>query len=315
MEEPPSDSASATEAQTQPAAADGDKPSPTPAQDNAMSELRVHELLALLFCFLGPCLGTYLLHIIRSSLSRPSSSGLVGDYNLSIFLLAALLRPTSHIISLIQARTLHLQRTLAQNPHDHSSALVMAASIATLHARLDQLEAAVSSSTTNPPSSPQPQAILPTDPQLLSSIRKITSTDLDALNRAVRRYEKRATLSSMQTESRLRSLETQVQDALALAAAAERRSAGIGSGGSAMLLADFACSLVVVPIKWAWGAGKTVVELPGDIGAGIADWMGVRRWRIWGLGRAREDKLNGKRTGSESEGRKGKERERRKRRE
>ena len=59
-----------------------------PAHEAATNELYTHEMLALLSCFLFPLLGAYLLHTIRSQLSRPSE-GLVSDYNLTIFLLAS----------------------------------------------------------------------------------------------------------------------------------------------------------------------------------------------------------------------------------
>ena len=62
-----------------------------PAHEAATNELYTHEVLALLSCFLFPLLGAYLLHTIRSQLSRPSE-GLVSNYNLTIFLLASELR-------------------------------------------------------------------------------------------------------------------------------------------------------------------------------------------------------------------------------
>ena len=47
-------------------------------------------------------LGAYLLHTIRGQLTRPSE-GLVSDYNLTIFLCAAEIRPVSHLIKMIHA--------------------------------------------------------------------------------------------------------------------------------------------------------------------------------------------------------------------
>lgn len=78
-------------------------------QEEAAQNLRTHETLAFVSTFVFPALGAYILHVIRGQLSRPST-GLVSDYNLSIFLLAAEIRPVRQLIRLTTNRTLHLQR-------------------------------------------------------------------------------------------------------------------------------------------------------------------------------------------------------------
>ena len=83
-------------------------------QEKAARSLRTHEMLAFMSTFVLPALGAYLLHVIRGQLSAPST-GLVSDYNLSIFLLAAELRPVRQIIRLATNRTLHLQRIVAHS--------------------------------------------------------------------------------------------------------------------------------------------------------------------------------------------------------
>ena len=215
----------------------------SPVHTSALSELRFHELLALFACFIFPLVGAWLLHTIRSQLSRPSE-GLVSNYNLTIFLLASELRPISHLIKLIQARTLYLQRSLHPSLNGESSP--PASQILDLTSRLDNLEATLTN--TNP--SIPPLTTLTTD------IRKSIQPDLDALNRAVRRYEKRATLLSMQTESRLQDLEARLCDALTLAAAAERSSSAAATTkpthGSALILLDWICATIVLPIQAVW---------------------------------------------------------------
>ncbi|KAK2679852.1 hypothetical protein RAB80_005033 [Fusarium oxysporum f. sp. vasinfectum] len=64
---------------------------PSNQQQEALAELYYYEIIALASCFILPLLGAYLLHAIRSQLSRPSE-GLVSNYNLTIFLLVAELR-------------------------------------------------------------------------------------------------------------------------------------------------------------------------------------------------------------------------------
>jgi uncharacterized coiled-coil protein SlyX len=58
--------------------------------------------------------------------------------------------------------------------------------------------------------------------KLSAEVRQSTQLQLDALNRAVRRYEKRHMAQSMQIEARFQELDSRLNDALALAAAAAR---------------------------------------------------------------------------------------------
>ena len=55
---------------------------PSTEHARATRELRFHENVALVACFLGPLAGAWLLHTIRGALSRPAE-GLVSDYNLT----------------------------------------------------------------------------------------------------------------------------------------------------------------------------------------------------------------------------------------
>ena len=200
-----------------------------------------------------PLVGAWLLHAIRSQLSRPSE-GLVSNYNLTIFLLGAEFRPLSHLIKMIQSRTLHLQRVVNSNPYE--AAKVDPGQILDLINRLNELESHVAdkSSSTN-------GNIVPSNTtQVTTEVRKLLQPDLDALNRAVRRYEKRATLLTLQTESRLQDLESRMADAISLAAAAERGNLASRRGSAAVLL-DWACASIVVPASAAW----TMMILPGRI--------------------------------------------------
>lgn len=186
-------------------------------------------------------MGAYLLHTIRGQLSQGRVEGLVSDYNLSIFLLAAEFRPCQHLIKLIMSRTLHLQRLVAQNPHLPNSA--SPSTVADLVTRVNELEAHIASkaaSISDPKSSQNGNASgngtvdKEKDLQALAaSVRGSLQPELDAVTRATRRYEKRATLLGLQMESRLADLESRMRDALTLAAGAERaasqRSNGISS--------------------------------------------------------------------------------------
>ncbi|KAH7360991.1 hypothetical protein BKA65DRAFT_523798 [Rhexocercosporidium sp. MPI-PUGE-AT-0058] len=252
---------------------EGDEPSPPApkptrgllAQEAATNELYTHELFALLSCFLFPALGAYLLHTIRGQLTRPSE-GLVSNYNLTIFLLASELRPMAHLVKLIQARTLHLQRVVNANPYDSTKGSV--GEVQDLTRRLEDLEARNSIAETNmavePTLSGKQSAVLTTE------VRRSLQPDLDALNRAVRRYEKRATLQAFQTESRLHDLESRLNDAISLAAAAANNTQN--RRGFTGIIVEWAASAVVLPVQ-ALGA---LVSLPFTVVASVVNWAKVK---------------------------------------
>lgn len=123
----------------------------------------------------------------------------------------------AHLVKLIQARTLHLQRMVNLNPYQSSTGTT-ADEFKHLIQRLDALEARASD-----PDEARPSDLALSNKQtslITTEVRKTLQPDLDALNRAVRRYEKRSTIQSFQTESRLQDLESRLNDAISLAAAA-----------------------------------------------------------------------------------------------
>lgn len=230
------------------------------AEANAIKELQIHELSALASCFIFPMIGTWLLHGIRSSLSRPSE-GLVSNYNLTIFLLASEIRPFAHLLKLVQARTLHLQRIVSASEQHH----IDPDKVQDLSKRLEELEAHVAeaaASRLSPESSAQSPGESPDVPSLVTQAvleaRHAVQPDIEALNRAVRRYEKRTALATLQSDTRFQQLEAQTRDAIALAAAAQRSAASQRSS-YAFILIDWACACVVIPAQLA----ISILNLPG----------------------------------------------------
>jgi hypothetical protein len=233
-----------------------------PSQEMAVRELHIHELLALVSCFILPVIGAYVLHSIRGYLSRPSE-GLVSNYNLTIFLLASELRPISHLVKLIQARTLYLQRIVNSNPYDNMGSKDKA-DVKELARRLEELEARTMAEPTRAPYSSEPILNGKQAAVVSTEVRRALQPELDALNRAVRRYEKRATLQTMQTESRLLDLEARLADAISLAAAAAQTSQRTKYGLWSMLV-EWIASIIVLPLQ-AFGAlaslpFKTIIAL------------------------------------------------------
>lgn len=221
---------------------------------NVEKELRIHELLALVACFIFPALGAWLLHAIRSQLSRPSES-LISDYNLTIFLLASEVRPLRHLVKLVQRRTLFLQRTIsaaAEAPSSESESTI----VIDLVKRLEDMESRMAStiilsSKTEPSSSPTEDLISQASSRANEELRKTLQPEVDALNRAMRRYEKRSTTSSIQIETRLQELENRLQDVVILAAATQR-NADKHAGNYTAILANWISACIVVPLQYAF---------------------------------------------------------------
>lgn len=241
----------------------------SPAAEAAQKELQAHELLAFLSCFVAPIAAAWLLHAIRSQLSRPSE-GLVSNYNLTVFLLAAEIRPLRHLLKMIASRTLHLQKFV--NPESMSeSSKPSSDELIDLAHRIEELEthiansaiqaekaasANIATATTDEskstPSSPMATADLTTTTDAMQS-------DLSALNRAVRRYEKRLALLSLQSDTRIQDLESKLQDAIVLAAAAQR---SVEKQQSPLyfiaILINWAAAAIVLPLRLTW----TIVTMP-----------------------------------------------------
>ena len=215
----------------------------------ARKELQMHELMALSACFLFTAVGAWLLHAIRSQLSRPSE-GLVSNYNLTVFLLASEIRPLSHLVKLIQARTLHLQRIVSSGTIDDNK--IDTSKVLDIAKRLEELESHVADTADSAQKTignPSEQLAAKSVAQATSDVRKAIQPELDALNRAVRRYEKRTTISALQTEARLQELESRLKDVVVLAAAAQR-NAESAPRNFILVLFNWLCGAVVVPVGY-----------------------------------------------------------------
>lgn len=218
-------------------------------KSSAERELRVYELMALSSCFFFPLMAAWLLHAIRGQLTRPSE-GLVSNYNLTIFILVAEIRPLSHLIKMIQRRTLFLQRRVNADAFLDSSR-GDGQQIRDLAHKLEELEADIAAriAGSGPPDNDAGDALAAKASALATSdMKKTVQPELDALNRAMRRYEKRTTISSVQLEARLQDLETRLNDVVSLAAAAQR-NANQKSNNYIVTLANWICAAVVVPVR------------------------------------------------------------------
>jgi len=222
-----------------------------------------------------PALGAWLLHALRSQLS-PRSESLISNYNLTIFLLASEVRPLSHLIKLVQRRTLFLQRKISAS-NDQKRADHFDPKLAEMANRIEELEAHVANSvmiaTKADPGMPSQadELIARASTQANSDLRKSFQPELDALNRAMRRYEKRTMTSAIQVETRLHDLETKIQDVVILAAAAQR-NADKQYGKYTPILVNWISACVVVPVQYA----VFLLTLPQKLLMAVTSWVKVK---------------------------------------
>ncbi|KAF3901830.1 hypothetical protein AA313_de0207740 [Arthrobotrys entomopaga] len=225
--------------------------------NGATLELEKNQRLALFCCFLGPLLGAWLLHAIRSQLSRPGES-LLSTFNITVFVLGAEIRPSAHVIKLIRSRTRELQNSKYLPPP--SKLEEMNLRIEELSFQLQTLMSAMNN-----------------EDELLGCVKKGIQPDLDALNRAVRRYERKEAMQSAQTEERLAYLDRRLNDALTLAAAAaasaqDNQTSSLGQFLTTWILWSFSIPFVILVkiIALLIRAIETIATLPLRTEAGRA---------------------------------------------
>jgi len=264
----------------------------------ALDELYLHEVCALLMSFTAPLLAAVLLHWVRDRLSRPSEA-LISNYNLAIFVLAAEIVPLSHLIKLVQARTLHLQRIVHSNPYRAETGLATQMQ-GVLH-RLDDLQSrmiTVSQTATaaalggspavSNDDTPESRNLAKHEAAVARSVRNSVQPEIDALNRAVRRYEKKATVLASLTESRLSAIDVRLNDAISLAAAAAKMNTSqwglMAKLGAAVL--DQVAWLLALPMHLV----ISLCLLPVRTLTGLLGERGRKQ-----VGRISDDTRNGKR--------------------
>lgn len=208
-------------------------------QSSAREELRRTELVAFAACFFGPLLGAYLLHNIRSRFSHRTQDDIVTDLNLTIYVMGAELRPISRLMKMVNERTLHLQRIVKAESQDYSRP----SSPQSVPQRLAELEARFD----GPLQSNSNVDIT----KITAEVRQSIQLQLDALNRAVRKYEKRHMAQSIQIEARFQEIDVRLRDTLSLAAAAARTGQKPG--------------LIAAMLAWIAGVFASTFQMTWDI--------------------------------------------------
>lgn len=213
-------------------------------REQALRDLLRQQTYALLSTFFFPALAAYLLHVLRGQLSKPST-GLVSDYNISVFLLVAEIRPCRHLIRLVKRRTLHLQRTIVDS--DEAYIGPSKSRIAGLTARIDELEQRLVQQQQAEQETLNGHVAKKSHVDELSiEMKKRYESRIDALERAVRRYEKRTTTLAMVTEQRLKTLDGRLESTLSLATVAAQQSRQRSAAGRVM---DVLVATTLLPVQ------------------------------------------------------------------
>lgn len=184
----------------------------------------------------------------------------------------------SHLVKLVQARTLHLQRMVKDNPYQ-SVDEQQSRDIARIREKVEELDERISSAALQTPGPQAGESIKgkAVDEKSMSvigtNLRRQLQPELDALNRAVRRYEKRAALQAMQTESRLLDLEARLGDAIILAAAAAK-----GSQNKSVIatLIEWIGASVLLP----WQIAGSVAQIPFNMFKAVLGIVGIGGRRV-----------------------------------
>jgi len=220
---------------------EGSSPRPTTrtqAQQDALKSLYRNEVMALLLCFISPIAGACLLHALRDQMTR-SSEALISNFNLTVFVLTSELRPFRKLIQMAKARTLHLQRIVHANPYakETKAAKQLEAQITTQQSKMDELLARIEELEGHIETKieTETQEIKMADVRreknflqksekdaLFREMRQSLQPELEMVANAVRRMYKQQVSVQTHFESKFRSIERRLDDAVSLAAAAAR---------------------------------------------------------------------------------------------
>ncbi|KAH5645471.1 hypothetical protein HBI51_112170 [Parastagonospora nodorum] len=203
-------------------------------RESARSKLKRIELLALAACFLAPVAAAYVVHYLRSQFTHRARDGIVTDLNLFFYVCVAEARPVSHLFDMIGKQTLHLQRLVAEPPEQPRSGIAQ---------RLPQRLAALEARLDDPVSNDIDMN------RITNEVRQTMQYQLDALNRAVRKYEKKQLAQTMQIEARFQDIDVRLRDTLSLAASAARTGQKPGIAATTL---TWLSGLLAYVVQMAW---------------------------------------------------------------
>jgi hypothetical protein len=198
-----------------------------------------------------------MLHVVRAQLTQGAQDGIVSDLNLTIFVLAAEIRPIRRLIRMQRERLIHLQRVVRTHPQEQSRS----ADVQELSQRLANIETRLDGPVydTNVDIS-----------KVTAEVRQSVQLQLDALNRAVRKYEKRHMAQSIQMEARFQEIDARLKDTLSLAAAAARTGQRPGIIATAI---SWIASTINYCLQVAWDMAMYPWRTAASVNAMVMSWF------------------------------------------
>ena len=171
---------------------------------------------AFLGLVIGPVLGAALLHYIRSALDRPAN-GLISNFNIGVFVLAAEIRPMRIAYKYLVSRSDKLQKQLVDAPESQYDQLrdqvgLLHEQIEKLQRELDHYHQGMNGITNG--NAAGKAALSRRESTAAAQVQAVASAaaqeEVEALKRAMRRYERHEQQLKDQWEERLQLLEMSI---------------------------------------------------------------------------------------------------------
>jgi hypothetical protein len=158
-------------------------------KESVEEELRRHELIGLVWVVISPAVAGYTLQYSRYFLSNYDKY--MSTFNVTVFVLAATLKPLVHVMALLRERTLFLQSEMLVN---ESEIDVLAKKLEMMEEELDGLRKAFATK------------------RELGQVANGITPSIQNLSKAMKRFEKKETALRSWSEDRFTELDQKVQD-------------------------------------------------------------------------------------------------------
>ncbi|KAI8977638.1 hypothetical protein BDF20DRAFT_821747 [Mycotypha africana] len=153
------------------------------------AELRRHELAGLIWVLISPAVAGYLLQYSRQLVSN--ADRYVSSVNITVFILAASIKPATHLMNLLHERTIFLQNTLQISD---SQVDLLQKKIDKLQKEMDHLHRAFATK------------------KEFAQVTEDIHPTVQQLNKAIKRFEKREQALRNWTDEHFTTIETKIQE-------------------------------------------------------------------------------------------------------
>lgn len=216
----------------------------TSKQHEISKQLRYAELQAFIGLIIGPLLGSVLLNYVRSSMARPAN-GLITNFNITVFVLAAELRPLKIAFTFLTDRSSSLQNELVDVAPERYDELSQ--KLEMVERELSNLKGGSS------PHSPMKEQM---------NGHASSTPDLEQIKNALRRFERHEAQLKQHYEDKLYTLERRLADLANRPQIVTGAGSGMVHSMESILLfpVRLGWSLITLPIRSIGYVGKSIVQ-------------------------------------------------------